>query len=161
MTRKMRTIIEFLTPHVQHYEFFLQNFWAYCSRHGRVGGKAHFYGEHFFTWLYRAGYGGPVWREQPRSVVKLQLYLVDQVPIALPWCGLSVSVLSTRFNWKLSSLDQKFVIFRGCTKRRRFIEPVGSHTSAPLELWAYLKCFHTSVMKIKLYPQKFRASMPF
>ena len=24
MTRKMRTIIEILTPHVQHYEFFLQ-----------------------------------------------------------------------------------------------------------------------------------------
>ena len=26
MTRKMRTIIDFLTPHAQHYEFFLQNF---------------------------------------------------------------------------------------------------------------------------------------
>ena len=157
----MRTTIEILTPHAQQYGNSLQNFWAYFSRHDRVFGKVSFYGEHFFTWLYRAGYGGPYGREQPRSVVKLQLYLVDQVPIALPWCGLSVSVLSTRFNWKLSSLDRKFVTFRGCTKRRWFMEPAGSHTSAPLELWAYLKCFHASVMKIKLYPHKFRASMPF
>ena len=39
MTRKMRTIIEILTPHVQHYEFFLQNFWAYDSRHDSICGK--------------------------------------------------------------------------------------------------------------------------
>ena len=51
MTRKMRTIIEILTPHAQHYDNFLQNFWAYCSRHDRVCGKVSFYGEHFFTWL--------------------------------------------------------------------------------------------------------------
>ena len=157
----MRTTIEILTPHAQHYDYFLQNFWAYCSRHDRVFGKVSFYGEHFFTWLYRAGYGGPYGREQPQSVVKLQLYLVDQVPIALPWCGLPVSVLSTRFNWKLSSLDRKFVTFRQCTKRWWFMGPAGSHTSAPLELWSYLKCFHVLVMKIKLSPHKFRASMPF
>ena len=40
------------------------------------------------------------------------------------------------------------------------MEPAGSHTSAPLELGAYLKCFHALVMKIKLHPHKFRASMP-
>ena len=51
MTRKMRTTIEILTPHAQHYDNFLQNFWAYCSRHDRVCGKVHFYGGHFFTWL--------------------------------------------------------------------------------------------------------------
>ena len=33
----------------------------------------------------------------------------------------------------------------------------GSHTSAPLEIWAYLKWVHTYVMKIKLYSHKFRA----
>ena len=51
--------------------------------------------------------------------------------------------------------------FRRCTKRWWFMEPAGSHTSAPPELWAYLKCFHVLVMKIKLSPHKFRASMPF
>ena len=39
--------------------------------------------------------------------------------------------------------------------------PFGSHTNAPLEIWAYLKWNHTYVMKIKLYPHKFRAFMPF
>ena len=51
MTMKMRTTIEILTPHAQHYDNFLQNFWAYCSRHGRECGKAHFYGGPLFTWL--------------------------------------------------------------------------------------------------------------
>ena len=157
----MRTTIEILTPHAQQYGNFLQNFWAYCSRHDRVFGKVSFYGGHFFTWLYRAGYGGPFWREQPWSLVKLQLYLVDKVPIALSWCDLSMGLSSGRQKWKFRSLDRGFGDFRGCTKRPWFMEPAGSHTSAPLELWAYLKCFHALVMKIKLYPHKSRASMPF
>ena len=161
MTRKMRTTIEILTPHAQHYDYFLQNFWAYCSRHGRVCGKVHFYGGHFFTWLYRAGYGGPFWREQPWSIVNFHFCRMDEAAIALSWCYLSMSLSSIRQKWKFRSLDRGFGDFRGCTKRRWFMEPAGSHTSAPLELWAYLKCFHASVMKIKLYPHKFRASMPF
>ena len=157
----MRTTIEILTPHAQQYGNSLQNFWAYCSRHDRVFGKVSFYGEHFFTWLYRAGYGGPYGREQPRSIVNFYFCPVDEAVIAPSWCGLSVSLLSTGQKWKFRSLDRGFGDFRGCTKRRWFMEPAGSHTSAPLELWAYLKCFHALVMKIKLYPHEFRASMPF
>ena len=161
MTRKMRTTIEILTPHAQHYDYFLQNFWAYCSRHGRVCGKVHFYGGHFFTWLYRAGYGGPFWREQPWSIVNFHFCRMDEAVIALSWCYLSMGLSSIRQKWKFRSLDRGFGDFRGCTKRPWFMEPAGSHTSAPLELWAYLKCFHVLVMKIKLSPHKFRASMPF
>ena len=117
MTMKMRTTIEILTPHAQHYGNFLQNFWAYCSRHGRVCGKVSFYGEHFFTWLYRAGYGGPFWREQPWSVVNFHFCPVDEAVIAPSWCGLSVSLLSTGQKWKLRSLDRGFGDFRGFTKR--------------------------------------------
>ena len=52
-----------------------------------------------------------------------------------------------RAEMKVPFLGSEICDFRGCTKRRWFMEPAGSHTSAPLELWAYLKCFHTSVMK--------------
>ena len=43
----MRTTIEILTPHAQHYDNFLQNFSVYDSRHDKVCGKVSFYGEHF------------------------------------------------------------------------------------------------------------------
>ena len=157
----MRTTIEILTPHAQHYDYFLQIFWAYCSRHGRVCGKVHFYGGHFFTWLYRAGYGGPYWPEQPRSTVNLHKPSVRKILIALSRCGLTIPPSRTEGLSNFTTLDRGFGDFRRCTKRWWFMGPAGSHTSAPLELWAYLKCFHVLVMKIKLSPHKFRASMPF
>ena len=161
MTRKMRTIIEILTPHAQHYDNFLQNLWTYCSRHDRVFVKVSFYGEQFFYmtvksriwWAFLTGTATryckltflPGGRSgySPILVWSISITFVNLVEMKAPFPGPEICV------------------FRGCTKRRWFMEPAGSHTSAPLELWAYLKWNHTYVMKIKLYPHKFRASMPF
>ena len=126
-----------------------------CMRDSSIPSK------YLCSWLYLCAYRLAFWRELLRSIVNLHFCLPDKADIASSWCDLSVGLLSIRQKWKLRSLDRGFGDFRRCTKMWWFMGPAGSHTSAPLELWAYLKCFHVLVMKIKLSPHKFRASMPF
>ena len=63
------------------------------------------------------------------------------------WCN-DITIAHSS-NFKFPCPGSEICEFRGCTKRRWFMEPAGSHTSVALELWAYLKCFHTSIFRLK------------